>query len=326
MKQFLKTAARAVAASLLAAAACHAVAQQAYPSRLIKIYVGVAPGGSTNNLTRILAEKLQQNLGQTVIVENRPGANTAIAADAVAKAAPDGYTLLVATNAHITIPLLTKTPYDPYKDFAPVGTLGISQFVMSVHPSVPANTVQEFIAYAKARPGQLNYGSSGSGGTSHIAGELFNMLTGVRITHIPYKGGGPSLVDSIAGLVQVSYNTPMIVMPHIGSGKLKPLAVTGSKRLPFLPQVPTFAEAGLPAFDEKPWYGLFAPAGTPKPIVDRLAAEITKIVSLPAVKEAMEKQGIEPLISTPEQFTALMKAESTELAKLVKAANIRLDN
>jgi tripartite-type tricarboxylate transporter receptor subunit TctC len=325
MPQFPKIAVRAVAIAVLASTAAHAVAQQAYPTKPIKIIVGVAPGGSTNNVARLIAQKLQGSLGQSVIVENRTGANTVIATEAVGRAAPDGYTLLVATNAHITLPLLSKLRYDPIKDFTPVGTVGVSRFVMSVHPSVPVNTLQEFIAYAKARPGQLNFGSSGSGGTSHIAGEAFNMLTGVRIQHIPYRGGGPSLSDSIAGQVQVSYNTPMAVAPLINAGKLKALAVTGPHRLPALPQVPTFAEAGLPAFDQKAWYGVFGPAGMPKPIVDKLAAALRTILSSPAVEEKLEKQGIEPFISTPEQFTTMMQTETAQLAKLVKAANIKLD-
>jgi tripartite-type tricarboxylate transporter receptor subunit TctC len=218
-----------------------------------------------------------------------------------------------------------KVRYDPFRDFVPIGTLGVSRYVMSIHPSVPAKTLKEFIDYAKARPDQLNYGSSGSGGGSHIDGEVFNMLAGVKTKHIPYKGGGQSLVDSIAGHVQISYNTPMIVAPHVAAGTLRPLAVTGAKRLPFLPQVPTFAEAGLPEFDEKAWWGLYAPAGTPQPIVDRLAVELRKILGTPSVLATLEKQGAEPLINTPEQFTALMKSETANLVKVIKTAHIKIN-
>lgn len=328
MRQHLKTALRTLLAGLLASQALLVgaqPAQQPYPSRPIKILVGVPPGGSTDTVTRMFAEWLRESWSQPTVVENRPGANTAVAAEAVSRAAPDGYTILLATNAHITIPLLSKLTYDPIKDFIPVGTVGVSRYVMSVHPSVPANTLQEFIAYAKTRPGQLNYGSSGNGGGSHINGEVFNRLAGVQIQHIPYKGAGPALTDTIGGQVQVSYNTPLAVAAHVNAGKLKPLAVTGPKRAPQLPQVPTFAEAGLPAFQEKAWYGVFLPAGTPKPIVDKLSAEITKMLSSPSIKEKLEKQGTEPLLSTPEQFTALLRAETGELAKLIKSANIKID-
>lgn len=328
MQKHLKIALRISLAGLLAAQAVLAgaqPAQQPYPSRPIKVLVGVPPGGSTNTVARMFADWLQESMGQPTVVENKPGANTAVAAEALSRATPDGYTILLATNTHITIPLLTKLTYDPIKDFTPVGTLGVSPYMILIHPSIPANTLQEFIAYAKARPGQLNYGSSGNGGGSHINGEMFNRLTGVQIQHIPYKGAGPALTDAIAGQVQVSYNTPLAVTAHVNAGRLKPLAVSGLKRTPQLPQVPTFAEAGLPAFQERAWYGVFLPAGTPKPIVDKLSAEITKMLSSPSIKEKLEKQGTEPLLSTPEQFTAMMRAETAELAKLIKAANIKID-
>jgi len=321
----LKLVIRTVATGLLAAHAVLAAAQPSYPNRPIKIQVGVPPGGSTDSVARMFAQWLQGSWAQPAIVENRPGANTAVAANAVAHASPDGYTVLLATNAHITIPLLTKLSYDPFKDFAPVGTIGVSHYVLLIHPSLPPNTLQEFIAYAKARPGQLNYGSSGNGGGSHIAGELFNTLTGTRIEHVPYKGAGPALSDAIGGQVQVSFNTPLAVAGHVKAGKLKALAVTGPKRAPLLPDLPTFAEAGLPAYDVKAWYGVFLPAGTPKAIVDKLAAEIDKFLSSPKVKENLEKQGVEPLHSTPEQFTTMMRAESVDLSKLIKATHIKID-
>lgn len=328
MHQLFKTTLRTFVASLLAAQAMMAGAQPAqppYPSKPIKLLVGVPPGGSTDALTRTFAEWLQESTGQPTIVDNRPGANTAVAADAVARSAPDGYTLLVTTEAFITIPLLTKLPFDPFKDFAPIGTVGLNRFVMAVHPSVPVSTVKEFIAYAKARPGQLNFGSSGNAGASHVGLEKFKMLTGTHITHIPYRGAGPALTDAIAGQYQASMWTPLAIASYVNTGKLKPLAVTGPKRMSFLPNVPTFAEAGLPAFEHSSWLSVYAPAGTPKPIVDKLGAEIAKMLASPKFKQKLDSAGVEPFLSTPEQVTELNRRETAELQKLIKAANIKMD-
>jgi tripartite-type tricarboxylate transporter receptor subunit TctC len=327
MQQSLNVAARAFAGLVLAAVATWAAAQQPYPTKPIRIIVPLTPSGSTDNLTRLIGAKLKDRLGQPVVVENRPGANTIVGTEAVARSAPDGYTLLVASNTHVIIPLLApKLPYDALKDFAPVATLASSRYVMAVHPSVPANTLQELIALAKKKPGELNYGSSGAASGSRIAGELFNVLAGVRIQNIPYKGGAQALSDVIGGQLQLSYNTPMVAAPYVNTGRLKALAVSGDTRIALLPQVPTFAEAGLPGFDEQPWQGMFAPAATPKPVVDKLSTEIAKILAAPDMKAVFEKQDVEPFISTPEQFAAMLKAETAKLAKLVKAANIKLEN
>ncbi len=315
-------------ASLLTASTMLASAQpatQSYPNKPIKLLVGVPPGGSTDALTRMLGEWLQESLGQPVIVDNRPGANTAVAADAVARSPADGYTLLVASDAYLTVPLLTKIQYDPFKDFAPIGTLTSSPFVFVVHPSSPINSVKDLIAYAKTNPGKLNYGSSGNGGASHLGAEKFKMLTGTSMVHIPYRGAGPAINDAIAGQIQLSLWTPLAVAPHAKGGKLKPLAVTGSKRLPFLPQVPTFAEAGLPKFEHRTWLGVYAPAGTPRAIVDKLNAEITKMMASPKIKQKLDDNGVDPYLSTPEQFTKMMHAESEELVKLIKAVGIKID-
>jgi len=313
-------------AIVLAAAATTVAAQQpAYPTKPIKILVGVPPGGSTDTIARLFAEWLRTSTGQPAIVENRPGANTSIAADAVARSVPDGHTLLLATDALITFPQLAKATFDPFKDFVPIGTLTLNPFVMTVHPSVPANTLTDFIAYAKAQPGKLSYASSGNGGSSHLAIEKFKLLTGARISHIPYRGAGPALTDAISGQVDLSLWTPLAVAPHIASGRLKALALTGDRRLSILPKVPTFAEAGLPAFHYQAWQAVFAPAGTPRPIVDRLNAEIQKMLSSPKVKEALDKQGVEPFYATPEKTTSLMRSESTEISALIKAANIKMD-
>ncbi len=330
MKQHLKTILRTVLASLLIVQATMSIAQSTQPSypnpnKTIKILVGVPPGGSTNALTRMFAEWLQEKWGVPTIVENKPGANTAVAAYAVTQAAPDGYTMMLATNAHLSVPLLTKLTYDPLKDFSPVGTVGLNRQFIMVHPSLPVNSLQELIAYAKANPGVLNYGSSGNGGSSHFTGQMFNHLTGANLRHIPYKGAGPMLNDLLAGLVQVSFSTAVAIEPFVKSGKLKPLAVVSPQRSLLFPQVPTVAEAGLPAFEEKAWYGIFLPPNTPKPIVDKVAAELTAMINSPAMRGKFERQGVEPFLNTPEQFQAMMRKESAELAKLIKANNIKLD-
>lgn len=323
MKTQLKTAFKAAVVALLATAILPAAAQTSYPNRPIRLLVGVPPGGSTDALTRIFGDWLQESTGQPTVVENKPGANTAIAADTVARAPADGYTLLVATEAHVIIPQLTKLSYDPIKSFEPVGTIGLNRFVLTVHPSVPVNTVPEFVAYAKARPGQLNFGSSGNAGTSHLGLEKFKLKTGVSIVHIPYRGAGPALTDAIAGVVQVSMWTPMALSSH--TGKLKPLAVTGNKRLPALAQVPTFAEAGLTDFEHKSWLSVYAPAGTPKAVVDKLNTEISKMLASPKVRQRLDAAGVEPLVSTPEALTAMNQAEIADTRNLIRAANIKMD-
>ena len=325
MQLSLKTLLRSLVAAVIAGAAMLAGAQPAYPSKPIKVYVGVPPGGSTDALTRMFADWLQESLGQPTVVDNRPGANTTIAADAVAKAAPDGHTLLVATEAFLTMPLLTKTPFDPFRDFAPIGTVGVNRFVFAVHPSVPVNSINELIAYAKARPGKMNYGSSGNAGASHLGGEKFKMLTGTHILHIPYRGAGPALADAIGGQYELSLWTPLAITPHVKAGKLKPLAVTGPKRMPSLPNVPTFAEAGLPQYEHHSFLSVYAPAGTPKPIIDKLNAEIAKMVAAPKLRAKLDDSGVEPLLTTPAQLTEMMRKESAENAKLIKAAGIRMD-
>jgi tripartite-type tricarboxylate transporter receptor subunit TctC len=328
MRATLKKFLRVVLTALLSALAVQVYAQPAqqhYPSKPIKILVGVPPGGSTDSLSRLFASWLQQSLGQPTIVDNRPGANTAVAADAVARSAPDGYTLLVTTEAFITVPLLTKVSFDPFKDFEPIGTVAVNRFVMAVHPSSPISSVNDLVAAAKARPGKMNYGSSGNGGASHLGIEKFKMLTGTDIVHVPYRGAGPALTDAIGGQYQISLWTPLAISGHVASGKLRALAVTGPKRSSVLPNVPTFAEAGLPGFDHRSWLSVFAPAGTPKPIIDRLSTEIRKMLASQKMKETLDKQGVEPFVSTPQELTATMHKEMAEIGKLVKAANIKMD-
>ncbi|MGF6372901.1 tripartite-type tricarboxylate transporter receptor subunit TctC [Paraburkholderia sp. RAU6.4a] len=326
MYQLSRNTVRALVGFVLAVLSLYAVAQQSYPSKQIRIIVPLTPGGSTDSMARLLAEKLRESWGQSVIVENHPGANTIIGTELAARSAPDGYTLLVVSNTHDIIPLLKPNlPYDPVKSFVPVATLASARFVMLIHPSVPVNNLQQFIALAKSKPGQLNFGSSGSGSGAHIAGEVFDELAGVQMQHIPYKGGAQSMTDAIGGQVQVSFNTPMIAAPYIKSGQLKALAVSGKTRLALLPQVPTFSEAGLPAYDERAWQGVFVPAGTPRPIVEKLSAEIARILTSSSVKQQLEKEGVEPLISTPDQFAALINSDTQKLSKLVKSGSIKLD-
>ncbi|MBB3014136.1 Bug family tripartite tricarboxylate transporter substrate binding protein [Cupriavidus alkaliphilus] len=299
--------------------------QPAYPSKPIKVLVGVPPGGSTDVIARLFADWLQGSMGQPGVVENRPGANTAMAADAVSRSAPDGYSLLVATEALLTMPLLAKQSFDPVKSFVPIGAVGLTHFVLAVHPTLPVNSVRELINYARAHPGRISYGSSGNAGTSHLGLEKFKLLTGTQMVHIPYRGAGPALTDAVSGQYQVSLWTPLAIAQQVKTGKLKALAVTGSRRIPMLKQVPTFAEVGLPAYDHKSWYAVFAPAGTPKPIVERLNAEISKMLASPKIRQKFDDAGVEPLVSTPEQLTSMMRSDTNEVGRLIKGANIKID-
>jgi tripartite-type tricarboxylate transporter receptor subunit TctC len=314
-----------VTAGMLVALSGTASAQQAYPNRPIRFITPYAPGGSTTVMARLVGQHLTERWGQNVIVDNRPGGNTIIGTEALARSAPDGYTILLATSTHAILSSLTKTPYDPIKDFAPVASIGVSPQVLVLNTAVPASTVQEVIALAKSKPGQLNFGSSGAGGPTHLSGELFNIIAGVKTQHIPYKGAGPVMIDLIGGQVQMFYSVPINIIAHVKSGKLKAIAVTGQTRVTALPQMPTFAEAGLPDFDVKTWNGVLAPAGTPKAILGKLSAEIGAMLTTPSVKEKLEGLGVATLISTPEQFGAMIKSDMTTYLKVIKTAKIRID-
>ena len=304
-----------------------AFAQATYPMKPIRFISPYAPGGSTTAMARVIGQKLTESWGQNVIVDNRPGGNTIIGTEALAKSTPDGYTIILTTNTHVINPsLFAKLPYDPIKDFAPVGTVYSSEFVLVINPAVPANNLQELIALAKSRPGQLNYATTGAGGSGHLANEMLSMLAGIKTQHIPYKGAGPALVDLIGGQVQMFINNPLTVIAHINSGRLRAIAITGEARVPALPQVPTFTEAGLPGLDVKPWFCVLAPAGTPKTIINKLSTEIARIVAMPDVQEYLAKQGMDPFSSTPEQLAALMRTDLAKWAKVIKTANIRLEN
>lgn len=324
--RYCTTVARIAIAGTLMALAGFATAQSAYPTKPIRFIVGNAPGGSTDILARLFGQKLSESLGQPVIIDNRPGANSIVGTDALAKSPPDGYTIMVVNVSHVINPLVSKLPFDTIKDFAPISGLTVSLYVLTINPSVPANTLQEFIAYAKSKPGQLNYASSGIGSGVHLATETLSNIVGIKMQHIPYKGAAPALTDLVGGQVQMYMATTLSTLPFIKTGKIRPLAISGTARVAVLPQVPTFAEAGVPGFDVKNWFGVLAPAGTPKPIVDRLAAEITKIMDMPSTLATFASQGVEPFKMTPEQFSALMKSDMARYAKIAKAANIRPEN
>ena len=316
---------RMVMAIALIGLAGSVLAQQTYPNKPIRIITPYPPGGTTSPIARIVGEKLTETWGQQVLVENRGGGNTIIGVEAAAKSAPDGYTLLLVVQTHVIVPSLMPTPYDPIKDFAPIGTVSKTELTLVVHPSVPANNLQEFIAYVKSKPGQINYASSGGGTTTHLAAALFEYRTGTKMQHIPYKGGGPAMTDLVGGQVQAYFQSPLVVMPFVKAGKIKGIAISGETRFPGMPQVPTFTEGGMPGFELGIWYGILAPAGTPREIVDKLSAELAKILAMPDVKAKLANQGMDPFISTQAQFKALMVADLARFAQVIKAANIKFN-
>ena len=307
----------AVALALASIGAAHS---QAYPNRPLRDIVPFAAGGGVDTVTRIVTAKLSEILGQQIVVDNRPGAGGNVGADAAAKATPDGYTLFTCQIAsHAVSPALyKKLPYDHIKDFAPISMLGTTPNVLSVHLSVPVNSVSEFIAYAKARPGKINYDSPGVGTSPHLTMELFKMTTGIDLVNVPYKGGAPALIDLLGGHIVVMFANLPEHLPPIKAGKLRALGVSTAKRSPQLPDVPTVAESGVPGFEVMVWYGLCAPAGVPKPIVAKLNADIVKTLNMPEVKERLAQNSIEAAPSTPEQFAAFIKSETIKWAKAVK--------
>ena len=313
---------------MLAILAVAAPAQaQSYPDKPIKLVVPFAPAGATDVLARIVGQKLSELEKQPVIVDNRAGAGGNIGSDAVAKAAPDGYTLLMgAVGTHaINVSLYKKMPYDPVKDFIPVVLVATVPNVLVVPASLPVNSVKELIAYGKANPGKLNFGSSGNGTSIHLSGELFKSMTGVDMQHVPYKGSGPATVDLLSGQVQMMFDNLPSAMPNIKSGKLKALAVTSAKRSPSLPDVPTIAEAGVPGYEAPSWFGILVPKGTPPEIVAKLNTDINKILAMPDTKKKFLEQGAEPAGGTPEQFAALINSEIPKWAKVVKASGAQID-
>ncbi|QWE11607.1 tripartite tricarboxylate transporter substrate binding protein [Polynucleobacter sp. AP-Titi-500A-B4] len=325
MKVFVLT--KKVLASLGLVTLTSIASAQSFPDRPITLVVPNPPGGLVDTSARLLSEPLTRVIGQTVVVDNKPGASGNIAYQYVANAKPDGYTLLISYSGyHVGNPaLMDKLPWDPIKDFSPIALLTVSTNVIAVHPSVPVNNLKEFIAYAKANPGKLNYASQGNGSVSHIGTEMFKQTTGIEMVHVPYKGSGPAIQDVLAGQVQVFISTPPSLMQHVQSGKLKGLAVTGKNRHPGMPNVPTTAEAGLPSFQLESWVGLFAPAATPKAVVTKLTDSVKKSLALPEVKERADAAGVELRYLTPDQTEALVKRELPYWNKAIKSANITLD-
>src|SRR5688572_22250148 len=285
------------------------------------------PGGTTDILARIAAQKLSEALGQQVVPDNRPGAAGNIGSEQVAKSPPDGYTLLTAPGSTLTIhpSLYAKLPFDPLRDFAPVTILGAVPNALVTHPALPVKNVKELITLARSRPGELNYASTGAGQSTHLSMELFKTMARVTIVHIPYKGSAPAVTDLLGGHVLLMFDNMPSALPHVKAGKLRALGVSSLKRSPALPEVPTVAEAALPGFEVSVWFGVLAPAGTPKTTLDRLTQILTKALQSPDVRERLASQGAEPIGNTPEQFTAQMKADLAKWAKVVKDANVRLD-
>jgi tripartite-type tricarboxylate transporter receptor subunit TctC len=311
--------------SSTAAALPAAFAQTAaWPAKPVRIVIAYPPGGSTDTAGRLLAEQLARRLGQNVLVENRAGAGGTVGAASVVRADPDGYTLLLAASPEVSIaPITMKTmPYDPVRDLQPITLVGQVPFFLVVNPSVPANTLQEFIAYAKANPGKLNYSSFGNNTSNHLAGELFKALTGTHGVHIPYKGSGPSIIDLIGGQVQYTFDTPPAVVEHVRAGKLRALAVATGKRLASAPQVPTFAEAGLPAFTGGTWFGLFAPAKTPRAVIDRVNAETVAVLNSPELSKSFADKGIVASPQTPEEFGRFVQSEVAKWKELAAKVGI----
>jgi len=297
---------------------------QSYPSKPIRIVVGFPPGGGNDISARLLAPKLTEYFGQQVIVENRPGAGTNIANEFVARAAPDGYTLLINTAAIvINMSLYKKVAYDAVRDFAPLSLFAMAPNILVVHASVPVKSAKELVALAKSRPGQLNYSSAGAGTTQHLAGELFNLRAGTKIVHVPYKGSAPSLTAVISGEVDLTYANIPAISAHVKSGRLRPLANLGPKRSDQLPEVPTLKEAGVDGVEVVVWYGLFAPAATPRDVVTKLAEAIARAARSPDITQRLVELGAEPIGSTPEQLTAEIKAEIARMGKVIREAGIQ---
>jgi tripartite-type tricarboxylate transporter receptor subunit TctC len=310
---------------LLSAALAGAVQQaaaQSWPAKPVRFIVPFTPGGGNDTIARLIGQKLSGTLGQQVIIDNRAGAGGTIGAEAAARSAPDGYTMFLAGVAThgINPNLRKKLPYDPVKDFEPVSLIAQAPLLVVVHPSLPARNTRDLIALAKAKPGQITYASNGAGGSSHMAVELFNMMTGTRMLHVPYKGLSPALTDLISGQVQVMFSSAVAMLPQVKSGRLRVIAMTGGKRSPALPDVPTVAESGIPGYD-----GVVMPAGTPKPVVGRLAKEIAAIARSPEINERLVEDAAIPVGSTPEEFGAFIRKELARWAKVVQQGHITVE-
>lgn len=310
---------------ILAASSSVAVAQHAYPTRPVRLITPYEPGGSTTIVSRLVGGKLTEAWGQPVVIDNRPGGNTVIGTQAAARSNPDGYTLLFATTTFVINHLTVRSlPYHSMKDLTPLANVYNNETILVIHPAIAASTLAEFIAYAKTRPGELNNGASGIGGFAQIRSEMFRIQTGADIKNISYKGTGPAVTALLGGHVQIAFVPPITVVAHINSGKLKALAVTGKQRVKMLPQVPTFAEAGMPAYNATSWNGLLVPAGTPGALIDRISGDVAKALAFPEVREKLLSQGAEPGYAGPEEFAKIIADDVTRYAKVIKQANMQI--
>lgn len=311
---------------LVLMSAVAAATAQSFPTKPIRIVIGFPPGGGIDLVARILGPRITERLGQQVIVDNRPGANGIIGTELVAKAAPDGYTIFFGTTGNLSVnPVLYATlPFSIERDFTPLGQISSVPFLLYVHPSVPAKTVSEFVAHAKANPGKVHFYSSGNGGLPHLSGELLNTIAGIRTVHVPYKGSSPGFNDLLGGQVQFGFDAFPIGLQHVKSGKLRALATTGPTRSAVLPDVPAAVET-LPGFEVVNWYGMVLPAGTPRAVIALLHAEIVRAMKIPEVREKLIAQGTDPVGSSPEEFGAFMKSETAKWGRVIKNANIRAD-
>jgi tripartite-type tricarboxylate transporter receptor subunit TctC len=314
----------ATVGGLLTALATIPAAAQPFPTHPLRLIVPFPAGGSNDVMARLIAPHLEQSLGQPVVVDNRPAAAGQVGTDAVAKAPPDGHTLLLVASSHTVTPAFNpKLPYNTEKDFAPISLINTNAMVFLVHPSVPANTLTEFVALAKKEPGKFNYASPGVGSQTQLTIELLSRRTGIKLVHIPYRGGAPATLAMVSGESQFTMLAPNVLFPHIESGKLRAIATGSPARHPRLPTVPTTAELGMPDLKAIQWVGVFTTAGTPKPVVDRLNAELNRIIRLPDVVAALEKQGVTPTGSTPEEFKELISTEIAQWSEVVREANIQ---
>jgi tripartite-type tricarboxylate transporter receptor subunit TctC len=307
--------------------ACASVAlAQSYPTKPIRLIAPSSPGSGVDIVARFVGQKLSENIRQQVVIDNRAGAGANLGAEIAARAAPDGYTLFMGTPAHTINPALYHSlTYDILKDFAPIMLVTTGQYVLVVHPSLAAKTVKDLIALARAKPGTLNFASAGNGNATHLAGELFKSLAKVDIVHVPYKGSGPALTDLVGGQVNLMFSNLTAALPHMKSGKLRALAVTADQRSPTVPELPTMIEAGVPGYTVTSWYGLLAPAGIQRELVSRLNSEMRKVMQAPDMKDRLAAEGAEPMTSTPEEFSALLKAEVAKWRKVVSEAHIRVE-
>ncbi|MFH1602438.1 MAG: tripartite tricarboxylate transporter substrate binding protein [Pseudomonadota bacterium] len=316
---------RLLAATFLISLAGGVFAQQDYPNKPIRIIVPYSPGGSTTWTSRLVGQRLTEVWGQQVLVDNRPGASTVIGTEAGVKARPDGYTLIYIGSALAANHTLMKTPYDARKDIAPIAIVSSYENLFAVHPSLPVKTLKEFIALAKARPGELNYATSSHGGSTHLSAVLFNLEAGIKTQQINYKGGGPAVVDLLGGQVDFIMAVPVNIIGHVKGGRLRGIGITGDKRLSALPDMPCFAEAGLPSVTLQTWQGFGAPAGTPKAIIDKISAEIQRFVAMPETKKKLDSQGFVPDYSNPEGTAKLLDRDINKFAKIIKEGGVSVE-